>query len=136
MENDLECIVLFDGVCNLCNGAVRFIAKRDKRAAIRFAPLQSAIGERLAQRHGLGSHGLRSLVFIEAGRCYAESSAALRVARRLSWPWPLAAAFLAVPPFARNAAYRIVAANRYRWFGKRDACMVPEPDLISRFLKE
>jgi predicted DCC family thiol-disulfide oxidoreductase YuxK len=132
----VESIVLFDGVCNLCNGAVRFIAKRDKRASIRFAPLQSGVGQDLITRHGLESHGLRSLVYIEGEGCWVESGAALRIARRLTWPWPLAMAFLAVPPFIRNAVYRVVAARRYRWFGKRDACMVPSPDLTSRFLQD
>ena len=136
VSKGVESIVLFDGVCNLCNGAVRFIAKRDKRASIRFAPLQSAIGHDLVTRHGLEGHGLRSLVYIEEERCWVESGAALRIARRLAWPWPLAMAFLVVPPFIRDAAYRVVATHRYRWFGKRDACMVPSPDLTSRFLQD
>ncbi len=84
----------------------------------------------------MAGHGLRSLVLIEGDRCHVESAAALRIARHLAYPWPAAAAFLLVPAFIQNAVYRIVAANRYRWFGKRDVCVVPTPKLSARFLKD
>lgn len=129
-------VVLFDGVCNLCNGSINFIIDRDPSGYFRFAPLQSQAGQDLLRRHGRADAAqLKSVVLIdEHGRCHTRSAAALRIARRLRWPWPLAAVLVAVPPFLRDAAYEFVAANRYRWFGKTDACRVPTPDRARRFL--
>ncbi len=125
-------VILFDGVCNLCNAAVNFIIDRDPEAVFRFAPLQSDVGQELTGRCRIG--GANTIVLIENGRCSARSTAALRIARRLSGAWPLLGVLLAVPAPLRDAAYRAVARNRYRWFGKRDACRLPTPDLRSRFL--
>lgn len=125
-------VVLFDGVCNLCNAAVTFIIDRDPEAVFRFAPLQSDVGQRLVRRCGLEDED--TIVLVERGRCSVRSTAALRIARRLSGGWPLLGAFLAVPAPLRDAVYRFIARNRFAWFGKRDACRMPTPDLQRRFL--
>jgi predicted DCC family thiol-disulfide oxidoreductase YuxK len=116
-------VVMFDGVCNLCNGAVRFIIARDPSARFRFAPLQP-VGDRAAD----------SIVLSEAGKRYTKSTAALRIARRLRFPWPLLYAFMAVPRPLRDLLYEWVARHRYRWFGKRATCMSPTPEVRNRFL--
>lgn len=129
-------VVLFDGVCNLCNGAVQFIVDRDPEGTFRFASLQS---ERAAAL--LGAHGLEapegdpdSVILIEDGRVHQSSGAALRIARHLRGPWKLFYAFVIVPRFLRDAVYRFIARNRYRWFGKSEQCRVPTPALRARFL--
>lgn len=127
-------IVLFDGVCNLCNGAVQFIVRRDPKAAFRFAALQSEAGAEVLCSLGEPADDLATMVLVENGRAYKRSSAALRIARRLRFPWPILVVFLAVPPFLRDAVYAWIARNRYRWFGKQDACLVPTAELRERFL--
>ena len=123
--------VLFDGVCNLCNGAVRFILARDPAARFRFASLQSDAARRL-----LGDGGpAETIVLLDAGKTYVKSTAALRIARGLRFPWPLLYAFVAVPRPVRDLIYDWVARHRYRWFGKRDTCMLPTPELRERFLE-
>jgi predicted DCC family thiol-disulfide oxidoreductase YuxK len=126
--------VLFDGVCNLCNGAVNFIIDRDPSGYFRFAPLQSDVAERLLAETDAADATLDTIVLVEDGTAYVRSTAALRIARRLSGPWPLFYAFLAVPRPLRDAVYDWVAAHRYRWFGRREQCRVPTPDLKARFL--
>jgi predicted DCC family thiol-disulfide oxidoreductase YuxK len=128
-------ILLFDGVCNLCNGAVQFIIRRDPCGRFRFAALQSDAAKALLQSAGAGAGGLPdSMVLIEDGRLYTRSSAALRVARHLRFPWPLVRVFWIVPRPLRNWMYDFVARHRYRWFGRRDQCMLPTPELQARFL--
>jgi len=127
-------VVLFDGVCNVCNRTVNFIIDRDPDARFRFASLQSPEGMALAAPHGIDGSQPSTLVLLEEGKAYTQSTAALRIARRLRAPWPLACALLAVPRALRDAAYRFFAANRYRWFGKADVCRVPTPEIRSRFL--
>jgi predicted DCC family thiol-disulfide oxidoreductase YuxK len=127
-------IVLFDGVCNFCNRSVNFIIDRDPRRRFRFAPLQSDTGKELLRRFDLPAEMLSTMVLIEGDRCYTKSSAGLRIARRLRWPWSLAAAFLIVPPPLRNVVYDFIARHRYRWFGKSESCRVPTPELRERFL--
>lgn len=126
-------LVLFDGVCNLCNGAVRFILKRDRAGYFSFASLQSAAAGRALAEHGLAP-ALNSIVLIEGGRLYQSSDAVLRIARRLGAPWSWAYAAVVVPRPLRDWLYRIIARNRYRWFGRREACMLPTPELRGRFL--
>jgi predicted DCC family thiol-disulfide oxidoreductase YuxK len=124
-------VVLFDGVCNLCNGAVRFILARDPAARFRFASLQSDAARRL-----MGTGGpTETIVLLDAGKTYVKSTAALRIARGLRFPWPLLYAFVAVPRPVRDLIYDWVARHRYRWFGKRDTCMLPTPELRERFLE-
>lgn len=128
-------VLLFDGVCNLCNGAVAFVIRRDPRARFRFAPLQSAAADALLASLGVARGGLPdSFVLVEDGRVHVRSTAALRVARRLRCPWPLLAVVLLVPRFLRDPVYDLIARNRYRWFGRREACMVPTAELRARFL--
>jgi predicted DCC family thiol-disulfide oxidoreductase YuxK len=129
-----EPIVLFDGVCNLCNGSVQFLLKRDPEGRFRFAALQSDAGRSLMAEHGLAVDGLSSVVLIEEGRVWQESSAALRIARHLPGAWKLLWVFAAVPRPLRDAVYRWIARNRYRWFGKSETCWLPTPELKARFL--
>jgi len=135
-----ERIILFDGVCNMCNGAVRFIIKRDRRERFRFAALQSEAGQRLLAAAGVDGVGIDSVVLIEQEaaaprtRAFVQSTAALRIACGLDGTWPLWYAFIVVPRPLRDLVYRFIARNRYRWFGKRDACMLPTPELRRRFI--
>lgn len=123
-------IILFDGVCNLCNGAVRFVIDHDPDAHFAFAPLQS---EAAAALQGPEDRKLGSIVLLEHGQRFTHSTAALRVARRLRGVWPLYA-FILVPGPLRDRVYTWIAGNRYRWFGKTDACRLPTPELKRRFL--
>ncbi|MFO0947475.1 MAG: DCC1-like thiol-disulfide oxidoreductase family protein [Planctomycetota bacterium] len=127
-------VLLFDGVCNLCNSSVLFVLDRDVKKQIRFAPLQSKEGERLLKQFQLSNQDLDSMVLVRGDRFYKRSAAALRIAMMLRFPWPLLAIFLLVPPFFRDIGYNWVARNRYRWFGKTDQCRIPTPELRQRFL--
>ena len=127
-------VILFDGVCNLCAWSVQFIIKRDPQAHFMFASMQSPAGQRLLAERGLDQQAADSFVLIEGASHYTSSDAALRVARRLAWPWPLLSALVIVPRPLRDWAYSVIARNRYRWFGQPDACMLPTPELRERFL--
>lgn len=129
-------LLFFDGVCNLCNGLVQFIIRNDRRKRFRFAALQSDAGQRFLEAHGLAEAGLDSLVYSRKGQVLTRSTAALNVARDLGGLWPLAYALILVPRFIRDAAYDLVARKRYRWFGKREVCMVPTAALLSRFMDQ
>jgi len=136
-----EVLVLFDGVCNLCAGLVRFLLRRDRRRRLRFAALQSAAGQALLGRHGWAGIAraggtLETFVVIEAGRARVRSAAALHLARRLPWPWPLLAVLVLLPRPIRDALYAFVARHRYRWFGRAESCMVPTPEIAGRFLED
>lgn len=127
-------IVLFDGVCNLCNASVTFIIDRDPRGVFRFALLQSETAQQLVPYTERGALGHDTVVLLEAGHTYTQSTAALRIARRLSGWWPLAYGLIVVPAPIRDRVYRWIARNRYRWFGKSTTCRVPTPELRQRFL--
>ena len=127
-------VILFDGVCNFCNGAVNFTIKRDKKATIKFAALQSETGRQLVQQYGFPADDMRSFLFIENGKAYNRSTAALRVCRHLKGLWPLCYGFIIVPAFIRNGIYDWIAKNRYKWFGERQECMIPTPEVKARFL--
>ncbi len=131
---DEPAIALFDGVCNLCNGTVNFIIDHDPDRHFRFAPLQSEPGRALLEKHGLPAERLETFVLVEGERAYTRSSAALRVVRRLGWPWRLGYVFIVVPRPLRDLAYNLVAKYRYSLFGRRDTCRVPTAELRSRFL--
>lgn len=133
-EKEQHALVLFDGVCNFCNNSINFIIRHDKRDYFRFAPLQSPTGEKLVAENGLAGHNLDSVILSENGKVYTKTSAALRIARRLNGLWPLLFAFIIVPPFIRDIVYNIIAKNRYRWWGKKDACMIPTPDVRKKFI--
>jgi len=126
-------LLLFDGVCNLCNGFVRFVVKFDAEGAVLFAPLQSDVGQAFLTRHGMATEDFDSLVLVEDGEYYTKSTAVLRVARRLDGPLPLLYPVRHLPRRLRDRVYDLVANNRYRLFGKKESCPVPEPELRERF---
>lgn len=132
-ESQQHSIILFDGVCNFCNSSVQFIIRRDRKGRFRFASLQSKAGRELLTRHHVPDR-IDSIVLMDQGRCYTESTAVLRIAWRLGGMWRAAAILLAVPKPMRDPLYRYAARNRYRWFGKRQACMLPTADIRERFL--
>ncbi len=121
-------VLLFDGVCNFCNGAVRFVAERDARKAFRFASLQSDEGREILSRCGLPSDEITTMVVVEGDRCWTDSDAALRVAGRLSGAWPLLGVLRIVPRFLRDRAYRWFARHRYEWFGRSEVCSLETED--------
>lgn len=129
-------VLYFDGVCNLCNRSVQFVIRHDKKGRFLFAPLQSAAGAEIQQKlESLnGGRVPDSLVLSWKGKLRTESDAALHTAGLLGFPWNLASLLLLVPRFLRDLLYRWVARNRYRWFGRQDACMMPTPELKARFL--
>ena len=127
--------VLFDGVCNLCNGTVQFIIKRDPGAKFRFASLQSEFGKSQLIRFKFDPDALHSIIVIDEGRAFERSDAALRIVKHLDGPWKIFMAFKILPKFIRDAFYDLVAANRYRIFGKEDSCMIPSEGVKERFLE-
>lgn len=127
-------ILLFDGVCNLCNNWVQLVIRNDKKGRFKFAALQSEKGQQLLRQLGLPQQNFTSLVLIENGKYYLKSTAALRIAKKLNGAWPVAYSLMVVPGFIRNFVYDMVANNRYRWFGRQDSCMLPTPELQKRFL--
>jgi predicted DCC family thiol-disulfide oxidoreductase YuxK len=128
-------LILFDGECNLCNGAVQFVLRRDPRGRFRFAALQSDVAKAaIARVRPDGGPLPDSIVLLANGRLRTRSAAALGIARGLRFPWPLLTVFWLVPYPLRDVVYDWIAKNRYRWFGKRDQCMVPTPQLRARFL--
>jgi len=129
-----ESVVLFDGVCNLCNGIVNFLIDADSCRRLKFASLQSEVGQQILTQFGMDTADFDTFVFYSKGRIYTRSRAALEVVRQLGGPWQLAYVAVIIPPLLRDVIYRWVSANRYRWFGKRDACRMPTPELRSRFL--
>lgn len=127
-------IILFDGVCNLCNDSVQQIIKRDPKGKFLFASLQSEVGQALLKKFNRPTTDLDTIVLVEGERHYIKSTAALRIARRLKGLWPLLYGFIIIPGFIRHSLYNYVARNRYRWYGKQDQCMMPTPELKARFI--
>ncbi|MGG2088355.1 thiol-disulfide oxidoreductase DCC family protein [Priestia aryabhattai] len=127
-------IILFDGVCNLCNQWVQFVIKQDSRALFRFASLQSDTAETLLSQHNYEHPPLQSVVLLMNGNLYTESTAILHIVRWLGGPIQLMVCFRVVPAFIRNPLYRFIARNRYKWFGKQTSCMLPTPEIKMRFL--
>lgn len=127
-------VLLFDGVCDLCNSLVRFVVERDSGASLRLGSLQSPVGQALLDRFGLASDDYDTMVLVEDGEAYTKSEAALRVARHLDAPYPALRFLRAVPRPVRDLGYDLVAASRYDLFGKRDRCLVPTGDTAERFL--
>ena len=131
---DQQPIILFDGVCNFCNGSVNFIIKRNSKTPILFAALQSEAGQRLLREYKLPVNKMESILLIEQGKAYMQSTAALRICRYLRGLWPLCYGFIIVPKFIRDGIYNWIAKNRYKWFGIRKECMIPTPEMKTRFL--
>jgi predicted DCC family thiol-disulfide oxidoreductase YuxK len=134
VTGDGRSIVLIDGECNVCESTARFVIPRDPNGRFVFAPLQSETGRALLEKAGLPRDTLDGVVLIENDRVYLRSTAILRIVRGLSGVWPLLRVFLLVPRPVRDAAYDAFAARRYRWFGKKDSCLVPTPDIAARCL--
>ncbi|HUR99672.1 MAG TPA: thiol-disulfide oxidoreductase DCC family protein [Pyrinomonadaceae bacterium] len=138
-------VVLFDGVCNFCDASVNFVIDHDPEGYFKFAPLQSDAGKKLAAEHGLASETgespavedlipIDSVIVIEDGKAYTHSTGALRIARRLTGIWSMFYAFIVVPKPIRDFFYRLFAKYRYRLFGRKDQCMLPSPEVRTRFL--
>lgn len=127
-------LILFDGVCNFCNSAVNFVIKRDKKARIQFAPLQSEKGRLFARQYGINPDDMKTFIFIEDNKVYTKSTASLKVCRYLGALWPLCYGAIIIPAFLRNSLYNWVARNRYKWFGKKETCMIPTPEVRARFI--
>jgi predicted DCC family thiol-disulfide oxidoreductase YuxK len=127
-------IILFDGICNLCNGAVQFVIKRDKKNLFQFASLQSEEAQQMLKEHHCSLRRLDSFFLIENGKVFARSTAALKVVLQLDGLWPLLYGLIVVPTFIRDGVYKILAKNRYHWFGQKKACMLPTPENKARFL--
>lgn len=143
-ENNLNIpqrLLLFDGVCNLCNRSVQFVIHHDPAGKFKFAALQSPYAEKVLKDFPEVSwanrpeqHNWRSIIFILNGRCYTKSSAILKVMSLMKFPWKFAVVFYIIPRPLRDALYNFIAKRRYHWFGKKDSCMVPTPELQARFM--
>ncbi|MFK2820359.1 DCC1-like thiol-disulfide oxidoreductase family protein [Flavobacteriaceae sp. LMIT009] len=128
-------LVIFDGVCNLCNASIIYIIKRDKNDIFRFAPLQSDIGQKIIKDYNIDTIKTDSILLYNLNKgLFSRSTAVLKVASRLSFPTNLYAVFLIIPAFIRNAIYDFIARNRYKWYGKKESCMIPTPELKKKFL--
>ena len=127
-------IILFDGICNLCNSSVQFVIKNDKKNKFMFASLQSNAGQQLLKQYQLPLQSFNSFVLIQNEKVFLKSTAALMVAKQLNGITKLLYGFIIVPVFIRNAVYNFIAKNRYKWFGKKDSCMIPTSKLKQRFL--
>jgi predicted DCC family thiol-disulfide oxidoreductase YuxK len=127
-------IVIFDGVCNLCNASVDFIIRQDTAGVFKVTANQHETGQRILREQGLDPSQVDTVFLYEAGHLYRRSTAALRIARRLGFPWSLLYAFIVVPAPLRDAVYRVVANNRYRWFGQKETCRLPTSEERARFV--
>jgi predicted DCC family thiol-disulfide oxidoreductase YuxK len=127
-------LILFDGVCNLCSALVQFVIRHDPVGKFRFAAIQSEIGREIFQSHGLDPADLQTFVFISDGRMFRRSDAAIEVVSRFGGVWRLFRVFQFVPRVVRDLIYSTIARNRYRWFGRKEVCMIPTPEIKERFL--
>ncbi|MBN6206660.1 thiol-disulfide oxidoreductase DCC family protein [Ralstonia pickettii] len=126
-------LILFDGECNFCDSSVQFIIQRDDKKRFKFASLQGESGKELLSKHDV-SKNIDSLILLENNKVYYKSAAALRIAKQLKGAWRLSYIFILIPRPVRDAVYDTIAKNRYKWFGKKDNCMIPSPKIRSRFL--
>lgn len=126
-------VILFDGVCNLCNSSVQFVIKHDPKKQFRFASIQGDYGQQVLKQFDLPPNTLNSFILFKDQQIYTHSTGALMVAKQLSGAWPLLYAFIIIPPFIRNAVYQFIANNRYKWFGKKESCAIPSPELKALF---
>ncbi len=128
--------ILFDGVCNFCCGFTRFVMRRDPNGQFLFASLQSNTAKTLLDEKPGDTTSLESVLLVENGCVYRRSTAALRVCRRLHRLWPTLYVFIVIPAPVRDAVYELIGRNRYRWFGKKESCWIPEPEWVDRFIKD
>ena len=136
MRLSVDEVVIFDGVCNLCNRSVQFILNHESTPKLKFVPLQSAAGSRIMRLHGFSPEDVRTFVLVLAGKPYIKSDAAIQISKFLRSPWSLLGAIRIVPRPIRNWGYDLVARNRYRWFGRTESCMVPTPEFRARFIED
>jgi len=129
-----ELIIIFDGVCNLCSRSVRFILRHDCRRTFKLATAQSTAGRALLSDHGLDPDKLETFVLLKKGEVYVRSDAALEIAKELDWPWRGLRTLRLVPRVCRDPLYNVIARNRYRWFGKKERCLIPTDDIRTRFI--
>lgn len=134
VKNTNRHIILFDGVCNLCNGTVQFIIKRDKKGIFKFASLQSTIGQSLLKQFNLSTDTFHSFVYIKNNEYFTKSTAALSIAKELGGVWKLLYGFIIIPKFIRDSIYNLISKNRYKVFGKSETCMLPTTNIKERFL--
>jgi predicted DCC family thiol-disulfide oxidoreductase YuxK len=132
--SDGKSVILFDGVCNLCNASINFILERDKTDRFLVGAIQEGPGQRLLRQFKVPPAYLDSVILIEQQRIYFRSSAALRISRHLSGPWPMLYPLIVLPRFIRDGLYDWIGKNRYRWFGKNNTCRVPTPEERAKFL--
>jgi predicted DCC family thiol-disulfide oxidoreductase YuxK len=128
-------IILFDGVCNLCSGIVMFTIKRDRQGIFKFTPLQSDVGQSLLKQFNLPMDSYQSFILVEGDRYYQKSTAALRVVRRMNGLCSILYVFIVLPRPIRDLIYDLIVKNRYKWFGKKEKCLIPAPGIKSRFLE-
>jgi predicted DCC family thiol-disulfide oxidoreductase YuxK len=126
-------VILFDGVCNLCNKTIQFVIRHDPNEVYRFASFQSNFGKEMLQYFKINDQKFETFILLENGKIYDRSSGALRVCKKLKGGWKMLCAFLIVPKFIRDSVYNIVARNRYKWFGKEESCWMPTPALQKLF---
>jgi predicted DCC family thiol-disulfide oxidoreductase YuxK len=131
---DDSSIILFDGVCNLCNGFVQFVIRNDKAKKFKFGSLQSANAQQLLTKYDI-TNELKTVIFILQGKVYYKSTAALKILKQLNFPLPILYCLILVPKFIRDYFYDIISRNRYKWFGQKETCMIPTPELRSRFIE-
>ncbi|GAB1858483.1 DUF393 domain-containing protein [Flavobacteriaceae bacterium MHTCC 0001] len=135
IPNDKQ-LILFDGVCNLCNTSIQYVIKKDKHNRFIFAALQSKVGESVIKQFGIDTTAVDSILLYKSEKdIYSKSTAALMVASQLGLPTNILGIFLIVPKFIRDWVYDFIAKNRYKWYGKKESCMVPTPELRGKFLE-
>ena len=127
-------VIIFDGVCNLCNGAVNFIIDRDKKNIFKFASLQSAFGQNLLKEKNMNSTDFNTIVLLKNNKIYTKSTAIFEIFKELGFPYSMLSIFNIFPLFLTNKAYDFVAKNRYKFFGKRESCRIPTKELLDRFM--
>lgn len=129
----MQQVIFFDGLCNLCNGAVQFVIKHDKKSLFKFAALQSEYAKSKLMPYTLQTKQGDSILLLQNAELYEQSTAALKIAKQLNGLWPMLYVFIIVPPFIRNSIYKFIARNRYKWFGKQENCWLPTANLEKRF---
>lgn len=134
LEKDKQ-LILFDGICNLCNSSVQFVIKHDKKNHFLFAPLQGETGKQIIKLYKIDTSTIDSIIlYIPEKGIFSKSTAALKISSKLGFPINLASIFLIIPVFIRNWVYDFIAKNRYKWFGKKESCMIPSAELKNKFL--